>query len=93
MEPQVYLSRLNEILVQKQARLKEMLDLTRLQKEAIAGDDMDELELLIAKKQARMDAVDKLDEQFLVYLQGLKRTLGIKSLDELPAWHLSGHWG
>lgn len=90
MEPQVYLSRLNEILVQKQARLKEMLDLTRLQKEAIADDDMDELELLIAKKQARMDAVDKLDEQFLVYLQGLKRTLGIKSLDELPAWHIPG---
>lgn len=90
MEPQVYLSRLNEILVQKQARLKEMLDLTRLQKEAIAGDDMDELELLIAKKQARMDAVDKLDEQFVVYLEGLKRSLGIKSLDELPAWQIPG---
>ena len=37
-----------------------------------------------------MDAVDKLDEQFLVYLQGLKRTLGIKSLDELPAFQIPG---
>lgn len=90
MEPQVYLSRLNEILIKKQALLREILDLTRQQKEALASDSLDELEILIAKKQTKMDAVDKLDEQFVVYLEGLKRRLGIKTLDELPAWRIPG---
>lgn len=90
MEPQVYLSRLNEILIKKQALLREILDLTRQQKEALASDSLDELEILIAKKQTKMDAVDKLDEQFMVYLEGLKRRLGIKTLDELPAWRIPG---
>jgi len=90
MEPQVYLSRLNEILIKKQALLREILDLTRQQKEALASDSLDELEILIAKKQTKMDAVDKLDEQFVVYLEGLKRSLGIKTLDELPAWRIPG---
>lgn len=90
MEPQVYLSRLNEILIKKQALLREILDLTRQQKEALASDSLDELEILIAKKQTKMDAVDKLDEQFVVYLEGLKRRLWIKTLDELPAWRIPG---
>lgn len=90
MEPQVYLSRLNEILIKKQALLREILDLTRQQKEALASDSLDELEILIAKKQTKMDAVDKLDEQFMVYLEGLKRRLWIKTLDELPAWRIPG---
>ena len=80
MEPQEYLSRLNEILVKKKTLLREISGFTRLQKEALSRDDYDEMEILIAKKQARMDATDKLDQQFVVYMEGLKRTLGIDSL-------------
>lgn len=90
MEPQEYLARLNEILVNKQALLKEISGFTRLQKDALTRDDFDGLEILIAKKQARMDAVDKLDQQFVVYMEGLKRETGIKSLDELPSRRIPG---
>ena len=72
MEPQEYLSRLNEILVKKKTLLREISGFTRLQKEALSRDDYDEMEILIAKKQARMDATDKLDQQFVVYMEGLK---------------------
>ena len=90
MEPQEYLSRLNEILVNKQALLKEISGFTRLQKDALTRDDFDGLEILIAKKQARMDATDKLDQQFVVYMEGLKRKLGIDSFDQLPSKRIPG---
>ncbi|HOQ74935.1 MAG TPA: flagellar protein FlgN [Thermoclostridium sp.] len=90
MEPQEYLSNLNDILVKKQALLREILDFTRLQKEALSKDDFDKLEILIAKKQARMDAADKLDRQFIKLVEGLKEKMGIKSLDELPFGRIPG---
>lgn len=90
MEPREYISRLNEILVKKQGLLEEIFDFTRQQKEALSEDNMNEMEILLAKKQVRMDAVDKLDQQFMVYMQGLKRTAGVKSLDELPAGQIPG---
>lgn len=93
MEPQEYLSNLNDILVKKQALLREILDFTRLQKEALSKDDFDKLEILIAKKQARMDAVDRLDRQFLEHAEGLKKELGIESLEELPSKKISGTVG
>lgn len=90
MEPQEYLSRLNEILVKKKTLLREISGFTRLQKEALSRDDYDEMEILIAKKQARMDATDKLDQQFVVYMEGLKRKLGIDSFDQLPSKRIPG---
>lgn len=90
MEAQEYLSRLNEILLKKQAMLNEFMSFTRMQKESLSKEDFDELEILIAKKQSRMDAVDKLDEQFAVYSEGLKKTLDIQSFDELPSKRIPG---
>ena len=90
MEAKDYLSRLNEILVKKQAMLHEISGFTRLQKEALQSENYNELEVLIAKKQARIEAVDKLDEQFSVYSERLKSTLGIASFDELPQHSIPG---
>jgi len=90
MEPQEYLSKLNGMLVEKQGLLKDFLDLTLMQKEALSRDDFDELEILLAKKQAKMDAVDKLDRQFIEIADALKKELGIKSLDELPSKDVPG---
>jgi len=93
MEPSDYLVKLNDILVKKQALLGEILDLTRRQKEALLRDDFNELEILIARKQAKMDAVDRLDRQFLEHAEGLKKELGIESLEELPSKKISGTVG
>ena len=89
MEPQEYLSRLNEILVKKKTLLREISGFTRLQKEALSRMTMMKWRFL-SQKQARMDATDKLDQQFVVYMEGLKRTLGIDSLDELPSKRIPG---
>ena len=70
--------------------LHEISGFTRLQKEALQGENYNELEVLIAKKQARIEAVDKLDEQFSVYSERLKSTLGIASYDELPERQVPG---
>jgi hypothetical protein len=90
MEPREHLTKLNEIMAKKQVLLREILDCTLQQKEALSRDDFNELEILIAKKQARMDAVDRLDRRFLDHAEGLKKELGIKSLEELPARRISG---
>lgn len=90
MEAKDYISRLIEILVKKQALLQEISGFTRLQKEALLAENYNELEILIAKKQARIDAIDKLDEQFSVYSERLKSIVGVSSFDELPQYHIPG---
>ena len=89
MDPREHLTKLNEIMAKKQVLLREILDCTLQQKEALSRDDFNELEILIAKKQARMDAVDRLDRRFLDHAEGLKKNC-IKSLEELPARRISG---
>ena len=90
MEAKDYLSRLNEILVKKQAMLREISGFTRLQRESLQGENYNELEILIAKKQERIEAVNKLDEQFSVYSSRLMDTLGITSFDHLPEYNVPG---
>jgi hypothetical protein len=90
MEAKDYLARLNEILVGKQAMLAEILGFTRMQREALQAERYDDLEVLIARKQERIEAVDKLDEQFAVYSARLKAALGIESFDELPQHGIPG---
>lgn len=90
MEAKDYIIRLNEILEQKIALLVEISGYTSLQKEALQNGNSDELEILIAKKQARIEAIDRFDEQFSVYSSRLKDLLGIKKFEELPKHHIPG---
>lgn len=78
-----YMDRLTEILHKKQGLLQEILDLTRSQTMAVDEEDLEKLQKLIEGKQARIDAIDRLDEEFNVYFQRLKSTLKINSLSEL----------
>lgn len=90
MEAKDYVQRLNEILEKKRGLLAEILSYTCLQKEAISQQNHNELEVLISRKQARIEGVDKLDEQFSVYSSRLKSALSIASLEDLPRFDLPG---
>ena len=80
-----YIDRLTEILHKKQGFLQDILDLTESQAAAIDEESLEMLQKLIEDKQAKIDAIDKLDEEFNVYFQRLKSTLKINSLAELDA--------
>jgi hypothetical protein len=90
MEVRDYLSRMNDILIKKQALLQEISGLTRAQKDALQRENYNELEVLIAKKQTKIDAIDKIDEEFSVYSARLKSTLDIESFDDLPQYRVDG---
>jgi hypothetical protein len=83
--PEKYMERLVEILQKKKDILLNILDLTRKQTEEITEDGLDALNKLIDGKQKKIDEIDKLDEEFGVYFQRLKSTLGISRLDQLEA--------
>lgn len=90
MEPKEYVSRLRDISLKKLSLLSEILLFVRSQNEVIKAERLEEMDMLIKEKQQRMDAVDKLDEQFAVYSSRLKDVLSISSFEELPKFNLSG---
>ena len=85
-----YIERLNELLQKKKALLLDILTLTQAQTEAITEEGLDGLNKLIDDKQAIIDGINKLDEEFGTYYQRLKSTLGITRLDQLDAAKLEG---
>jgi len=80
-----YMERLAGLLDKKQGLLQEILDLTGRQTGAVEGEDLEKLQKLIEDKQARIDAIDRLDEEFNVYFQRMKSALKVKSLAGLDA--------
>ncbi len=90
METQNYLVRLIEVSNKKYKLLVDMLQLYLQQEESLTESELDTQEAIIAKRQILMDEVDKLDEQFHVYTERLKTTLGIRSLEELSQFNLPG---
>ncbi len=78
-----YFDRMIENLKNKQKLLIEMSDLTQAQAGVIKSDTLPVLQKLIDEKQIRIDAIDKLDEEFSVYMGRLKSTAGVNSLEEL----------
>lgn len=80
-----YFDRLNEILEKKKALLQDMLSLTEAQTPAIASESLNTLQELIEKKQQKIDAIDKLDEEFKVYFERLKTTLSVRKLEDIDA--------
>lgn len=90
ISPEKYVQRLNEILGKKLIFLKDILSLTRDQETSIGEENIDGLEKLIDAKQEKIDAIDKLDEEFSVYFQRLKTVLKVDSLSELNASGIAG---
>ncbi len=90
MTSEEYISRLRENLTKKHRLLEEILELTRRQADSIIEDSIDNLGKLIDDKQIRIDAINKLDEDFNVYFQRLKRELKVNSLDELGKAGIKG---
>jgi uncharacterized protein YdiU (UPF0061 family) len=80
-----YFDRMIEILKNKQNLLREMFDLTQAQANVIKSETLSVLQKFIEEKQIRIDAIDKLDEEFSVYMERLKTTAKVKSLEELNA--------
>ena len=90
MKAEEYIQRLTDISSKKMALLDEILLFTKSQNEVIKGQRFDEMDQLLKERQKRMDAVDKLDEQFVVYSTRLKEILSISSFEELPQHNLPG---
>lgn len=68
---------LNDLLTQKYNLLENMLDITKLQSQAIVEDDVDELDKLIRGKQTIINNIDRLDEKFNEVFYELKNKSGV----------------
>jgi len=90
MRAEEYIQRLTDISSQKLVLLDEILLFTKSQNEVIKEKKFDEIDQLLGERQKRIDAVDKLDEQFVVYSTRLKELLSLKSFEELPRYNLPG---
>jgi hypothetical protein len=90
MDAKDYIQRLNELSVKKLALIEEIRVFTLSQNKTIKEGKYEELDTLLEERQNRMDAVDKLDEQFLIFSSKLKSILSLDSLEDLPRHHLSG---
>ncbi|NLB79834.1 MAG: flagellar protein FlgN, partial [Clostridiaceae bacterium] len=90
MKAEEYIQRLIDISSKKISLLDEILLFTRSQNEVIKGQRFDEMDQLLKERQKRMDAIDKLDEQFVVYSTRLKEVLSLSSFEELPQHNLPG---
>ena len=88
--PVKYIERIIEKLVKKKALLLDILELTRTQTDSITEDGMDKLGSLIAAKQEKIDEIDKLDEEFSIYYERLKSSMGISQLNEIDISKLGG---
>lgn len=85
-----YIQGLKAISQQKLALFNEILMFTKTQNEVIKNQRFEEIDQLIKERQQRMDAIDKLDEQFVVYSSKLKEAIGIVSFEELPKANMPG---
>ncbi|HEX3030142.1 MAG TPA: flagellar protein FlgN [Clostridia bacterium] len=90
MEATDYIKRMHEISLKKLTLVEEILTITQKQKEALGSGKLDAMDALIDERQLKMDAVDKIDEQFIVYASRLKSLLSLKSFEDLPKHHLPG---
>jgi hypothetical protein len=90
MTAEEYINRLLNISTTKHGLLSDILDLTRTQTNTITEDGIEELGKIIARKQEKIDEINKLDEEFDVYFKRLKQLLNVKNLDELSGLKVEG---
>lgn len=88
--PEKYVEKLLENSQKKYKYLEDMLKLTEQLSAVMTEEGMDTLEKLIADRQAVIEKVDKLDEEFNVYFSRLKHELKVNSLDELKDTNIKG---
>ena len=74
---------LNNLLIEKYNLLESMLELTKMQSEAIDGENVTELMRLIDEKQACINTIDRLDEKFNEIYTKSKDWLNIPEAGEL----------
>ena len=85
-----YVDRLYESLQKKLVILDAVYNDTKEQASAIDRDDYESLNLIIDKKQEKIDAILKLEDEFEIYFKRLKANLNVKSLDEIKALGIRG---
>lgn len=76
-------SKLIDLSEKKYSLLEEVLSLTEKQTSVIEVNDIDGLNLLIDRKQERLDIIKQLDDQFEGIVSDLKTLYEISNLDEL----------
>jgi hypothetical protein len=85
-----YIGGLYKVSLEKCNLLKDILKLTEEQAEFIEEEEIESLEKLVAIKQAKIDEINKLDEEIEAYFLRLRETLNVKKLDELKGLNLPG---
>ncbi|NLL06177.1 MAG: flagellar protein FlgN [Clostridiaceae bacterium] len=88
--PEVCIQKVIEASNKKYSCLQQLIVLTRAQTEVISEESMDGLEKLIGEKQVRIDEINKVDEDFGMYVDLLKQKLGVSRLDEIENSSLKG---
>lgn len=77
------LSKLIRYSEEKLDKLKEIKQLTRMQKDAIGNEDIDALNNLVAEKQKIIDYISWCDQSFQAELANLRELMSAKGLMEL----------
>ena len=90
MEDRIDVETLTEIAFNKLTLLEDVLKLTKEQNDALEQEDYGRLEVLLARRQAKLNEVDKLDKQFKLYSSRLKSLLGINPLEDWCSLNLPG---
>lgn len=88
--PDKYILKLREVAEKKHEYLKDILCLTREQSRAVTDEDIEALGKLVTDKQAKIDAINKLDKEFDACFQQLKCELKVDSLDKMQGLGLKG---
>lgn len=86
----IYVRKMIELSAKKHSLLEDMLALTQAQSNTITEDGIENLHKLIAEKQAKIEDINKLDEEFGACFNKLKQELGIESLDEVKGADIPG---
>jgi len=86
----IYIGKMIDLSTKKHSLLQDMLALTQAQSKTITEDGIGDLKRLIAEKQARIEEINKLDEEFGACFHKLKQELGVESLDEIKSTDIPG---
>ncbi len=72
-----------ELSLGKKDILLQILELTKTQGNVIENDNMDDLSIILVKKEKLMEEIDVLDREFLSLYNGIKSEEGIDNLEKI----------
>lgn len=90
MNEQQLINQMIDLSEKKLEQLTALEQLSRRQSVAFANRDVDEIEILLDKKDGIIDHIKKLDDAFLSASGKLKGLLGIESLEAISGTDLDG---